>query len=252
MDWLRLYHEVLDDPKVQDQSGDDFKGWINCLLIGSRNSPRGQLPPLHQLAFILRTTLQDAEAMCVRLVERGLLEWQDGRLVIHGWAQRQPRQDYSTLRVRTFRKKRRRNDETAETAETAKRRGEEKRGERGEEKGSPALAFSGVHLSVTHQQDASLAEAFPWVDLPGEYRKMDAWLEANPKKRPKSHVKFAHNWVSKISPPNGRGNGAYVHKDQVRLETNIRAGQEALRRITERDRETADRDRPGDGRDPDS
>jgi len=101
--------------------------------------------------------------------------------------------------------------------ETAKRRGEEiRRDEKKEKKpSSHALAFSGTHLSVTQQQDASLAEAFPWVDRQAEYRKADAWMEANPTKRPKSQGKFTYNWICKIDPPtNGRRQTAAEARDE--------------------------------------
>lgn len=68
-------------------------------------------------------------------------------------------------------------------------------------KRSAPLAFTGKHVKVTEGQDKLLAEAFPWVDRQREYRVMDSWHEANPKKRPKSISRFAHNWMSKIPPP---------------------------------------------------
>jgi hypothetical protein len=186
---------------VQELPGDDFKGWVNCLMVGSRNSPRGQLPPLAELAFLLRLSLDQTEGLCGRLVERGLLDqWQDGRLVIHGWAHRQYESDLSTPRVQRFRAmKRFRNvSETSPDTDQTQTRG------RPEKKRSLSLAFAGQHLSVTEQQDGLAAEAFPWVDLQVEYRKMDSWLEANPNKRPKAPAKFIHNWLARIDPP-GRG-----------------------------------------------
>jgi hypothetical protein len=199
MHWLRLYHETLDDPKVQELPGDDFKGWVNCLIAGSQNSPRGQLPPLAKLAFLLRLSVEQTEGLCGRLVERGLLESQDGRWAIHNFTNRQYESDLSTPRVRRFRaRKRFRNVSETETTEQTQNRG------RPEKKRSLSLAFAGHHLSVTEQQDGLAAEAFPWVDLQAEYRKMDSWLQANPRKRPKAPAKFVHNWLARIDPP-GRG-----------------------------------------------
>ncbi len=78
-----------------------------------------------------------------------------------------------------------------------------------EEKGSGScepsrFAFRGTHLRVTEKQDQLLGEAFPWVERTAEYRKMDAWLEANAERRPKNHSRFAHNWFSKIDTPGNR------------------------------------------------
>jgi hypothetical protein len=65
---------------------------------------------------------------------------------------------------------------------------------------SPSI-FSGGHLQVSSRQDQRLAEAFPWVDRPTEYRKVDSWLEANPERRPKRAERFLHNWFSRIPVP---------------------------------------------------
>ena len=76
-------------------------------------------------------------------------------------------------------------------------------------------AFTGTHLRVSPTQDKLLAEAFPWVDRPAEYRRADSWIEANPNRRPKRTGPFLHNWFSKIPAPsasgsalNGGGSGA--------------------------------------------
>jgi len=63
----------------------------------------------------------------------------------------------------------------------------------------PSLSFSSEYFSVTEKQDATLGEAFPWVDRPAEYRKVHSWLEANPERRPKKAARFLHNWFSRIA-----------------------------------------------------
>jgi hypothetical protein len=63
------------------------------------------------------------------------------------------------------------------------------------------FAFSGSHLTVSETQDHFLAEAFPWVDRQAEYRRADAWLEANPERRPRKQARFVQNWFSKIPSP---------------------------------------------------
>ena len=39
--------------------------------------------------------------------------------------------------------------------------------------------------------------AFPGVDIEGEMRKMEVWLEANPARRKKNMDRFIVNWLSK-------------------------------------------------------
>jgi Helix-turn-helix domain len=76
---------------------------------------------------------------------------------------------------------------------------------------SPCV-FTGSHFVVSGRQDHLLAEAFPWIERPAEYRKADSWLEANPERRPKSANRFLHNWFSRIpAPQSGANGGTYEH-----------------------------------------
>ena len=66
------------------------------------------------------------------------------------------------------------------------------------------FAFAHQLVKVTVAQDKILAEAFPWVDRPGEYRLIVSWLEANPRRRPKNAGRFLHNWFAKQPTPTKR------------------------------------------------
>ena len=57
-------------------------------------------------------------------------------------------------------------------------------------------AFQGKVLSVSAQTDADLAALFPHLNYRDEYRDADAWLFANPLKRPKQKgtKRFLINW----------------------------------------------------------
>jgi len=76
---------------------------------------------------------------------------------------------------------------------------------------APSLSFACEYFSVTEKQDATLGEAFPWIDRPAEYRKAHSWLEANPERRPKKAIRFLHNWFSRITHPKGKSNGKDVN-----------------------------------------
>jgi hypothetical protein len=67
--------------------------------------------------------------------------------------------------------------------------------------------FSGAHLIVSERLDRILAEAFPLVDLAKEYPKANAWLEVNPRKRPKNSDRFIYHWMSRIEAPTRKGKG---------------------------------------------
>jgi hypothetical protein len=105
MEWFRFYHDALNDPKVQLLSGDDFKAWINILCIASQSSPRGTLPSRRDLAFKMRFSPSDGEAMIDRLIASGLLDEIDGVMEPHNWPVRQRQSDSSTPRVRQFRER---------------------------------------------------------------------------------------------------------------------------------------------------
>lgn len=98
----------------------------------------------------------------------------------------------------------------------------------------PSLSFSGQHFSVTEKQDAILGEAFPWIDRPAEYHKVDSWLEANPERRPKKANRFLHNWFSRIAQPGkGGSNGNLVTFAEKRSQKNADAIQRVLGRAEE-------------------
>jgi hypothetical protein len=69
------------------------------------------------------------------------------------------------------------------------------------EKQPSPFAFSGVHIKITARQDRLLRDAFPWADHSAEYKRMDAWAEANPGRRPRNPGRFAHNWLARMPAP---------------------------------------------------
>lgn len=81
---------------------------------------------------------------------------------------------------------------------------------------SSPSAFAGSHLVVSIKQDQLLADAFPWIDRAGEYRKADAWLEANPKRRPRRLPAFIQNWFSKVPAPSSGGKGGNRAEERTR------------------------------------
>ena len=104
--WFRMYDEVLDDPKVQKLSGDDFKAWVNLLALASRHD--GRLPDLEAVAFALRIDLIAAGSLADRLRIAGLFDTRKGGangsyIAPHGWEKRQYKSDTSTERVKRFR-----------------------------------------------------------------------------------------------------------------------------------------------------
>jgi hypothetical protein len=106
--WFRLYSEVVNDPKVQRLPCEDFRAWINLLCLASEND--GRLPPIEDVAFALRMTIDGAATVVGRLSNGGLIDRMSGgpdgyHYAPHGWDKRQYKSDTSTERVKRFRQR---------------------------------------------------------------------------------------------------------------------------------------------------
>lgn len=103
--WFRFYDTALDDPKVQKLSPALFKTWVNVLCIASKHD--GCLPPIHDLAFMLRMEEKAAAAVIAKLQAAGLIDETPEGNGPHNWDIRQHRSDDSAPRVREHRKRQR-------------------------------------------------------------------------------------------------------------------------------------------------
>jgi len=106
--WFRLYDELLDDPKVQKLSPDDFRSYVNLLCLANRND--GRLPEMEEVSFALRVTLDGALTVVERLVIATLIDKRSGganglHYAPHGWQKRQYKSDTSAERTRRYRKR---------------------------------------------------------------------------------------------------------------------------------------------------
>ena len=93
MRWFKFHADLINDPTLQRLPGDKFKTWINLLCITSKHD--GVLPPLADLAFLLRPIGEDKiAALLEEFCEKGLLDSVDGpgastRYAPRDWASRQ-------------------------------------------------------------------------------------------------------------------------------------------------------------------
>lgn len=103
--WFRFYTEALDDPKVQRLSPPLFKTWVNLLCVA--NSHGGKLPPIDDIAFMLRLSSHEAESQLDELILLGLIDIApDKSRAPHNWSKRQFVSDIAADRVRKYRDKR--------------------------------------------------------------------------------------------------------------------------------------------------
>lgn len=119
--WFRMYDELLDDPKVQRLEPADFKAWVNLLCLASRNG--GKLPPVADIAFALRETLDAVSTVVERLRSAGLIARRSGGSngaydAPYKWEERQYKSDTSTDRVKRFRERSKPVPETPSDTET--------------------------------------------------------------------------------------------------------------------------------------
>lgn len=104
MKWLRLYDDLLDDPKVQKLPAPLFRHWINLLCLANKGAIRGVLPDMADIAFRLRVEEDRAEEIVAALTAAGLIECDGaGQLHPHNWETRQAASDDVNKRVAEYR-----------------------------------------------------------------------------------------------------------------------------------------------------
>jgi hypothetical protein len=102
--WLRLYTEIINNPKVQGLPSDLFKTWINILCVAKIAG--GILPTTPDLAFRLRCSEKTIKRAMDDLTSRRLIdEIEPGKFRPHDWGEHQYESDSSTERVRKYRAK---------------------------------------------------------------------------------------------------------------------------------------------------
>jgi hypothetical protein len=116
--WFRLYHSLLDNPKIQRLTPALFKHWINLLCLAARHD--GSLPNLDDIAFGLRLSKIDAASVVQELGAAGLVDDQPDKSTMHDWDVWQFRDDGAAERMREYRN-RTRYDKNAVTGHTVTR-----------------------------------------------------------------------------------------------------------------------------------
>jgi len=87
--WIKLYLEMLDDPKVAMLSHELFRRWIELLMVAGLWGRDGELPDLAMAAWRLRVNPEELEAVLVELAKSGLVAQIDGLWSIPKFAERQ-------------------------------------------------------------------------------------------------------------------------------------------------------------------
>ena len=151
MDWFRVYHDIIDDPKILALEPSARWFYVACMSVASRMQPRGSLPSREAMGIHLRLRNDYANRAIDRLIKSGLIE-QDVKtkaLRIHGWDKRQCKSDDSYARVKRFR------NENGNVSETLPR----------------------VRASDTDTDTEQNTPLPPTVELAAEYQTVGLWAE---------------------------------------------------------------------------
>lgn len=106
MAWFRVYDDILDDPKVQNLTPQQFKNLVNLWCVAKRCG--GEIPPVADVAWRMRIAPRAAKHLVAELQALKFIDvLADGRLVPHNWNGRQFASDTSTERVRKHREHKR-------------------------------------------------------------------------------------------------------------------------------------------------
>ena len=95
--WLKLYHEMLDDPKVARLNDSAYRRFIECLLMAGELDENGLLPPLEDMAWRIRVSETALAQDMTRLALGGMVELQEHegeeRWLVSQFAKRQSPMD---------------------------------------------------------------------------------------------------------------------------------------------------------------
>ncbi len=85
MPWLRLYTELIDDPKLRDLTGDQFRDWIYLLCLARKSPNPGTIEmSIDDTAWRLRRPPEALRESLKLFAERGMVEMvEDGIVVLH-------------------------------------------------------------------------------------------------------------------------------------------------------------------------
>jgi hypothetical protein len=87
--WIKLYHEILHDPKMGRMGDHLWRKTIELFLVAGEYDQGGALPPLSEISWTLRTTEEMLETDLIELQKLGILTLQEGRWVVTKFLERQ-------------------------------------------------------------------------------------------------------------------------------------------------------------------
>lgn len=87
--WLKLYYEILDDPKMGRLPDNLWRRAIELFLIAGESDKEGMLPSVEDMAWRLRTTVEDLHKTLADLERIGIVTIEGETSLITNFAKRQ-------------------------------------------------------------------------------------------------------------------------------------------------------------------
>jgi hypothetical protein len=87
--WIKLYHEVLYDPKMARMNSDMWRRTVELFLLAGETDEDGLLPALEDMSWKLRLDPEQLETELIELQRLGIIGMVEGRYVVTKFAIRQ-------------------------------------------------------------------------------------------------------------------------------------------------------------------
>jgi hypothetical protein len=119
--WIKLYTEILDDPKMGRLPDNVWRRCIELfLLAGKQNQRDGRLPDIEDAAYLLRVSIDQLGKEIEQLVITGILEYREGVLYVTKFGDRQSKSEPAD-RMKEYRRRKKEEDETRKAEEESVR-----------------------------------------------------------------------------------------------------------------------------------
>jgi len=106
--WIKLWVEMLSDPKVARLSDDQYRKFIEVLLLAGYQNESGKLPALTDIAWMLHLSEADAETALMNLSRCGLVHKDDTGWIVTNFDKRQ--ETPAAARMRKMRERQKEHD----------------------------------------------------------------------------------------------------------------------------------------------
>jgi len=103
--WVKLYTEIVGDPKMEQLTSDQFRLCINLLVVAGRIDQDGRLPPMDDVRWMLRLRPEHLARDLKVLAQVGIVTQTEGGWLVTDFAERQARRPSDEPEARNARKR---------------------------------------------------------------------------------------------------------------------------------------------------